>query len=140
MLLGVPSYVYYMYSVYKRKTVPHVYSWLIWAVLAGIGYVAQAATNAGPGAWNTGFTAIVCFIVFLVSLKYGENRLSKVDASLLALAVLAIVARLIIGNYIATVLLTTGAALIGFVFTVKKAYRQPKQRIRSPSRSMACAT
>lgn len=126
-MIGVPSYVHYLYSVYKRKTVPHVYSWLIWAVLAGIGYVAQASTNAGPGAWNTGFTALVCFLVFLVSLKYGEKRLTRTDKVLLMLAVAAIFARLAIGNYTATVLLATGAALIGFAFTVKKAYRHPKQ-------------
>ena len=77
LLLGIPSYAYYVRSVYQRKTIPHVYSWLIWAVLATIGYIAQVSTHAGPGAWNTGFTAIVCFIVFLVSLKYGEHKLSR---------------------------------------------------------------
>lgn len=127
LIMGVPSYACYIYSVYKKKTVPHVYSWLIWAVLAGIGYIAQASTNAGPGAWNTGFTAVVCFAVFLVSLKYGERKLSKVDLALLLIASSAIVARLLVGNYIATVLLTTGAALIGFIFTVKKAYLHPHQ-------------
>lgn len=127
LILGIPSYAHYLYNVYKRKTVPHVYSWLIWAVLAGIGYVAQASTNAGPGAWNTGFTAIVCFLVFLGALKYGERKLSKLDMLLLVLAGTAIVARLLIGNYVATVLLTTGAALIGFIFTIKKAYLRPKQ-------------
>lgn len=127
LILGIPSYAHYLYNVRRRKTVPHLYSWLIWAILAGIGYAAQVSTNAGPGAWNTGFTAIVCFVVFVASLKYGERRLSKLDMLLLALAFLAIAARLLIGNYIATVLLTTGAALIGFTFTVKKAYRHPGQ-------------
>jgi hypothetical protein len=126
LILGIPSYAHYLYNVHKQKTVPHVYSWLIWAVLAGIGFAAQVSSNAGPGAWNTGFTAIVCFLVFIVSLKYGESRLSRLDIILLATAVLAIIARLQIGNYIATVILTTGAALIGFVFTVKKAYLHPE--------------
>jgi hypothetical protein len=127
LILGVPSYVLYLRSVYHRKTVPHMYSWLIWAVLAGIGYAAQISTHAGPGAWNTGFTAIVCFAVFLMSIKYGERQLGRLDRALLGLAVIAILARLLIGNYVATVLLTTIAALVGFVLTIKKAYYRPQQ-------------
>ncbi|HSX43089.1 MAG TPA: hypothetical protein VLF59_03320 [Candidatus Saccharimonadales bacterium] len=127
LILGVPSYAHYLYSVYKRKTVPHMYSWLIWAVLAGIGYTAQRSTHAGPGAWNTGFTAIVCFTVFLVSIRYGERRLSRLDLWLLGLAVIAIIMRLLSGNYVATTLLATIAASVGFVLTIKKAYRRPDQ-------------
>lgn len=127
LLLGVPSYVLYLRSVYRRKTVPHVYSWLIWAVLAGIGYAAQLSTHAGPGAWNTGFTAIVCFAVFLMSIKYGERRLSRLDIALLCLAAIAIVMRLLIGDYVLTVLLTTVAASVGFVLTIKKAWHRPAQ-------------
>lgn len=127
LVLAVPSYTYYIYSVYRRKTVPHMYSWLIWAILAGIGYAAQVSANAGPGAWNTGITAIVCFCVFLISIKYGEKKLSNADVILLVLASLAIIARLLTGNFVLAVLLTTMAALIGFMLTLKKAYRRPDQ-------------
>ncbi len=127
LVLAIPSYAYYIYTIFKRKTVPHMYSWLIWAILAGIGYVAQISANAGPGSWNTGITAIVCFLVFLISIKYGERKLSKVDAALLALSVLAVIARLATGDYVLAVLLTTIAASIGFILTIKKAYKRPDQ-------------
>jgi hypothetical protein len=127
LLLAVPSYAYYIHTIYQRKTVPHMYSWLIWAILAGIGFVAQVSGNAGPGAWNTGMTAIVCFAVFVISLKFGEKKLSPIDVMLLALASMAIVARLLTGDFVLAVLLTTLAALIGFAFTMKKAYRHPQQ-------------
>lgn len=104
-----------------------MYSWLIWAILAFIGYAAQVSAHAGPGAWNTGFTGVVCFAVFLMAIKYGERRLSKIDAFLLIMAFLAIIARLLIGNFVLAILLTTFAALIGFALTIKKAYRHPRE-------------
>lgn len=127
VVLALPSYAYYIHTVFKGKTVPHMYSWLIWSVLAGIGYAAQISANAGPGAWNTGVTALVCFAVFLISIKYGDRQLSKIDVMLLGLAALAICARLVTGSFVLAVLLTTSAALVGFVLTIKKAYRKPNQ-------------
>jgi len=131
LILGVPSYAYYLHSVVKRKTVPHMYSWLIWAVLAGISFIAQVKGNAGPGAWNTGFTAVVCFAVFLISIKYGERKLNRADVSLLIMALLAIIALLLIDNAVIAVLLTTVAASIGFTFTLKKAYHHPLEENRT---------
>jgi len=127
LALALPSYTYYIYTIYKRKTVPYMYSWLIWSILAGIGYVAQISANAGPGAWNTGITAIVCFAVFIISIKYGERKLSKVDLALLGLALLAVITRLLTGDYVLAVLLTTFAACIGFILTLKKARKRPNQ-------------
>ena len=127
VLLAIPSYTYYIYTIFKGKTVPHMYSWLIWAILAGIGYVAQVSANAGPGAWNTGITAVVCFAVFLISIKYGARKLSGLDVVLLGLAFLAVIARLLTGDFVLAVLLTTSAALIGFSLTLKKTYKHPDE-------------
>lgn len=125
LVLAIPSYIDYLYGVYKGKTTPLMYSWLIWAILAGISYAAQVSTGAGPGAWNTGFTAFACFAVFIAAMKYGDRRLSKIDSALLVVAFFAIIARLLVGNYTIAILLTTVAALIGFTLTIKKAYRHP---------------
>lgn len=127
LVLAVPSYAYYIYTICKRTTKPQMYSWLIWSVLAAIGYVAQVSTKAGPGAWNTGITAIVCFAVFLISIKYGDRKLSRNDLLLLCLAGASVLARLVTGDYMLAVLLTTIAALVGFTLTIKKVYRNPKQ-------------
>ncbi len=127
LLIGIPSYAHYIHSVYTRKTTPHMYSWLIWAVLASISFIAQVDAGAGPGAWNTGFTALVCLIVFALATKFGERKLSKLDALLLFMALVSILALFLINNAVLAVLLTTVAACIGFSLTIKKAYREPNQ-------------
>ena len=81
--LAVPSYWLYIRSIYKGATVPHMYSWLIWSILAGIGFAGQVSGDAGPGAWNTGITAVVCFIIFIIAIKKGDRKLTILDKYLL---------------------------------------------------------
>jgi hypothetical protein len=125
VILAVPSYFLYIKSVLSRKTVPHMYSWLIWSVLAFIGYVAQINSGAGPGAWNTGVTSLACFIIFILAIRYGERKLTRLDTVLLAIATLATISRIITDSYTVATLLATTAASIGFIFTIKKAYINP---------------
>lgn len=58
VIMAVPSYALYIKSVVKGKVVPRTYSWLIWSILAAIGYIAQVRSHAGPGAWNTVITTL----------------------------------------------------------------------------------
>lgn len=125
VLIAIPSYWLYIRSIYSGKTVPHTFSWLIWSILAGIGYAGQLDGNAGAGAWNTGITAVVCFVVFLISLQKGEKRLTGVDTFLLCVAALAILLRILTDSPETATLLATLAALIGFTLTIKKAYISP---------------
>lgn len=127
VVLAIPSYALYIRAVVNHKTIPHMYSWLIWSVLALVGFLAQIESNAGPGAWNTGVTSLACFIVFIVSIRYGEKHLSKIDAALLALAIVAIITRVFTDDYTLATSLATFAALVGFTFTIKKAYNHPAQ-------------
>ena len=127
VIIAAPSYWLYVRSIYKGSTVPHMYSWLIWSILAGIGFAGQVSGHAGPGSWNTGITAIVCFIIFLISIKKGERRLNKIDKILLAVAFCAIILRIITKNAETATLLATLAALVGFTLTFEKAYHRPNQ-------------
>jgi len=125
--LAIPSYWLYIRSIYKGDTVPHMYSWLIWSLLAGIGFAGQVSGNAGPGAWNTGITAVVCFIIFVIAIEKGDRRLTTPDKVLLAVAFGAIVVRVLTKSAETATLLATLAASVGFILTFKKAYHRPKQ-------------
>lgn len=127
VIMAVPSYALYTRSVLKGKVLPHTYSWLIWSVLATIGYIAQMRSHAGPGAWNTGITALACFLIFLLSLKVGENKLTTFDKILFAVCVVTIGLRLATGSDTVATILAASAASIGFVFTIEKAYKKPQQ-------------
>lgn len=125
VVLAVVSYALYLKSIAKQHTKPHMYSWLLWSVLACIGFIGQVSDNAGPGAWNTGVTAIACFVIFLVAIKSGDRTLSNTDKLLLGLASVAVLVQISTSNHVAAVTLATFTALIGFFFTLKKVYKKP---------------
>ena len=127
VLLAAPSYWLYIRSIFVGKTVPHMYSWLIWSLLAGIGFVGQVSGDAGPGSWNTGITAVACFAIFIVAAKKGERHLYVIDKILLLVAVAAIILRVLTSSNEIAVFMATIAALVGFALTIKKAYHKPSQ-------------
>ena len=68
IIIGFISYLPYFRDIFKGKTKPHAFSWLIWAILTAIGFAGQISDNAGPGSWALGFTAL--FIWFITK---GRN-------------------------------------------------------------------
>jgi hypothetical protein len=70
--LGVIGNGAYFRSAWKKHTKPHAFSWIIWSLLAGIGFFAQITKQAGAGAWALGATSILCFIGAVISLFWGE--------------------------------------------------------------------
>lgn len=130
VLLAVPSYFLYLKGVTNKKIIPHMYSWLIWSILAMIGFFAQHSSNAGPAAWNTGITAVSCFIVFLFTTKHGERHLTKTDTLLLFIAVIAISARMVTNSFTLATTLTTIAALIGFVLRSERRTQAHTKKIQ----------
>ncbi len=127
LLLAVPSYGYYIHRVYRHGVKPHMYSWLIWSILAGVGFVGQLSDNAGPGAWNTGITVVGCFSIFIVSIKHGQRKLTQLDKLLLTIAVFAVLVLLVSENYVISTLMAVVAALIGFALTFIKAFKKPNE-------------
>jgi hypothetical protein len=58
ILVALVAYYFYFRDMARGKTKPHAFSWLIWGLLAGTGFLAQVSAHAGIGAWATGLTSI----------------------------------------------------------------------------------
>lgn len=127
VFISLPGYVIYIRNTLSGKTKPQFYSWLIWAVLAGIGYSSQIVSNAGPGSWVTGVTVLGCGVIAVLALFKGDMHLSGVDKVLLGLSSIAVLLRVLTDNPLEALILAVGAALVGYVFTSKKAYSNPQQ-------------
>lgn len=78
-IIGLIGYVPYFRDIFKNKTKPHLFSWLILGLLTVIAFVAQVVEGGGAGAWVTGFTAAICFIVAALALFKGEKNITKSD-------------------------------------------------------------
>jgi hypothetical protein len=115
----------YFYNIYRSKTKPHAFSWLIWAILTGIGYAGQLSEDAGPGAWTTASTALLCFLVFVLALFKGEKNIKKSDWVCLIIALAAIPLWLVTSTPLWSVILVTLIDILAFWPTLRKSYLKP---------------
>ena len=119
------GYSFYFRDIFAHKTKPHAYSWLVWALLTAIAFFGQLHDNGGAGAWVTGVTAAISFIIFFLAIKQGEKNVTRSDKINLAAALLAIVPWLLIGDPLFSVILITIIDFLGFLPTIRKSWHKP---------------
>lgn len=124
-LIALVSYIPYFRNIFRGKTKPHAFSWLIWGIVTGIAFFAQILNNGGPGAWVTGFTTFICGAIFILALFKGYRKIAILDWICLILALIAIVIWIVTKNPLLSVILATLIDLIAFIPTVRKSYIEP---------------
>ena len=115
----------YFWDIYKGRTKPHAFSWLIWGILEAIGFAAQIFGNGGPGAWATAATSLICFTIAGIAFWKGEIKFILFDWLSLTGAGLAILLWLFTKSPFYSIFLITAADLVGFLPTYRKSYHLP---------------
>lgn len=128
LLLALAGYAPYIRDILTRKTKPHAFSWLVWAMLSGIAFAVQIQQNGGPGAWLMGFTMSMTFTIFLLSLKHGEKRIAFVDWLSLSFAFIALTLWFLTNKPLLSILLISAIdAIGGFLPTFRKSFHSPHE-------------
>ncbi len=117
----------YFNSIFRGHTRPHSFSWLIWAVISSIGFAAQVAEGAGPGAWVRGFGAATCYIIVILGWQRGERNIKRIDWITLGVALLAIPLWIITKTPVWSVLLVCFIDTSGYIPTIRKVWHKPKE-------------
>jgi hypothetical protein len=125
VIVAFVAYVPYFKDIFRGKTKPHAFSWLVWGSLTGIGFFGQLFDNGGAGAWVTGFSALVGFVVFFLALKKGEKNITSSDKWSLIGAGLALVLWFITNSPFGSIILITLIDALGFYPTFRKSYHKP---------------
>ena len=123
--LAIIAFTLYIASILKRKTTPHLYSWLIWSILQCIATAAIIQGKGGYGALNFIISAILCTSIFILSLKFGTKNITKYDTICLVGSLFAIVIWIFTKDPVYSVILITIIDFIGFIPTYRKSYTEP---------------
>lgn len=124
-LLAVVCFLPYIWDILRRKTEPHMYSWLIWTILQIVGVAAQLKDGAGYGAWALAVGAFFCFAIFLLSFRYGTKNISRFDLFCLVASVGAIGIYLFIDNPVWAIIVVASVDFVGFLPTFRKGFEEP---------------
>ncbi len=119
------AYFFYFRGMLRGITKPHAFSWLVWCILAGNGFFVQLSAHAGIGAWATGVTSVVSFVIFICALRIGGTQPTRFDWMLLSLALLSLLMLLFINSKDVSLCITLFALITGFVMNIHKAYNKP---------------
>ena len=74
-LIALTAYGLYFRDIFSRNIKPHAFSWLVWAVTAGIGFAAQVVGQAGAGSWVLGGGYCRLFLYLFSSADQRRERL-----------------------------------------------------------------
>lgn len=130
-VLMILAYIPYLWDMYRGKTRPHIFSWLIWTLVGGITFFGQVSDKGGAGAWNTGTWALLCLIVFLGSFKTGTRDIRMLDWFCLLSCILGIALWAITKNALYTMILMCLIDTLAFLPTFRKAYHKPSEETLS---------
>lgn len=125
--IALYSYIPYFRDIFKGKTKPHAFSWFVWGLMTAIAFFAQVSGGAKAGAWATGFTALICFVIFGCALKYGRKNIVAVDWFFLGGAMFSLALWAVTKDPLASVLIITIVDMLAFVPTFRKSYHKPHE-------------
>ena len=131
IVVAIIAYAPYFKGIFSNRIKPHAFSWLIWSFLTGIAFVAQVVKQGGAGSWVTGFTAIVCFLLFFLALAKGERRFILFDWLSLLAAITAFILWKVTSDPTLSIILITITDACGFLPTLRKGYYKPHEDSRA---------
>jgi len=127
VIIALIGYVPYFRDIFLGKTKPHAYSWLVWGIITGIGFLGQILNKGGAGAWVTGITAIISFSIFFLALKNKEKNITLSDKLSLLGAFIAMLLWYLTSNPLGALILIILIDLFGFFPTIRKSYNKPNE-------------
>lgn len=131
IFLSLAGLLPYIRDILRKKTKPHLYTWLVWTPLTFLAYFAQVKGGGGPGSWVTGITAVFCLLILFLSINNGTKDITKSDTYCLVGALIAIVLWVFVKDPTASVILVTIIDVAGFYPTWRKTVNRPTEETLS---------
>lgn len=122
---NVAAYVPYVRGIFKGETKPHAYTWLIWTATTSIGAAGVWYGGGGYPAISFAVAAVLSFLIFLLSLRFGTRDITRGDAIALIAALTAIFIWVGLENPVLSVLVGVSIDAVGYWPSVRKTYRAP---------------
>ena len=125
MALTLIGYAPYLWGAAKGVIRPHLFSWIIWALVNGIAFAAQVVSHAGPGAWFTGLTGLICLAIVFIAGR-AEKDITRIDVVALVGGLAAIPVWYFTANPLWAVVMAALIDLIGTIPTIRKSWKHPE--------------
>lgn len=124
-LLTIFGYLPYLRDMFARKTKPHLYTWLIWALTQGTATAILIHGGGKYGALSLMVGTLFVLIIFGSSFVYGTKNVTKSDTITLLVAFLAILVWWQLHNPLVALIMVTAIDATAFIPTIRKSFQEP---------------
>lgn len=125
--IGIVGYVLYLRSVFFGATRPHIFTWLIYAIIDALIFFIQLYDGGGPGAWVTFVGVIGNTAIALSCIKSGERRIAQSDWISFAGALVGIVLWQAADSPLLAVVIVTITNTLAVFPTLRKSFMYPHE-------------
>lgn len=119
------GYIPYFNDIFARKTTPHIFTWIVWAITQGTATAALIYGGGKFGSLSLVLGTVLVTAICLLCLRYGTKNITRSDTVALIAALIAIVVWWQLDAPLISVLLVTLIDAIGYIPTMRKAYVEP---------------
>lgn len=126
ILVTFAMFLPYIRSIRQGRTKPHVFSWVIWALVTFVVFLAQLAGQAGVGAWAIGVSGMITvYIAWLAYARRADRTITRSDWGFLVAALSALPLWYLTADPLWAVVILTAVDLAGFGPTFRSAWARP---------------
>ncbi|MBP7134658.1 hypothetical protein KBA73_05580 [Patescibacteria group bacterium] len=129
-VLLISGYIPYMYEVFKKKTIPSRMSWFIWSLSTATILFSVLGTGTTEAIWVPIADAVGCFLIFVLSLRFGVGGWSRTDQLSLAICLGSLFIWWLTGNALLALIMNLCVYVSGYIPTIKKALKKPQSESR----------
>ncbi len=124
-IIVISAYIPYLTSMLSGRTQPHVYTWLIWTLTTGTASAGLWYGNGGYGVVSQTIGAVLTFLFFLLSFRYGTKNITRSDTIVLILAFLAIGVWWQLHQPLLAIVMVSLIDMLGYIPTYRKSWQEP---------------
>jgi len=124
-IIGVIAFIPYIKAAITHDSQPHPFTWLIFSITQGAGAGITWQGGGKEGSILLMIGAILCLVIFLLSLKKSSRIITKSDIVILSLTLFAIVIWLFLDNALLSILIISGVDAFAYIPTFRKSYMEP---------------
>ncbi len=119
------GYIPYIRDIFRWKTHPHIFSWIVWSILNFCLFWLQIEAWAGLASWIVLFLWVNSTYIAFLSYKYWKRDIRKIDIIFFSAALFAIPLWLLLDQALFSAVLVTWIGVFAFVPTIRKTWANP---------------
>ena len=127
-VVSIVAYYPYIRDIFRKKTKPHIYTWLIWSIISGI---AVGGIFLGDDSVESIVGIVTIFLldtfIAILAIKFGTKNITYIDTVAMLVSLVGIAVWLKMDNLLLALILITVIDLISYFPTYRKSWSNPEE-------------